>query len=269
MSGESLLRGKKGRPDVFLCPHCGCLLNQNGLTLKCEHGHAFDLAREGYVNLLLRPSGQFYQDKALFTARRRAYSAGFWDEVLNEIVSCSQDRQTVLDAGCGEGSVLKALSAKTAIGIDIAKPAAALTAKLLPDAAVCVGDLRRLPLADDSLDLIVNMLTPACYGEFKRVLHKTGKLIKIIPLQEHLIELRTITGKSAFGDLRENRLEILNKDFSLERKERIRYRYPCDEELAKAVYTMTPLTVHHRGEDNPLPDKITVDVEILVAHPHP
>ncbi len=267
MNEENTLKEKHGRPEVFRCPYCGYSLCQSGPTLRCEHGHSFDLAKEGYVNLLSRPGGNFYQDKTLFSARRTVYNSGFWNRVLNEILTAASNRGTVLDAGCGEGSLLKFLSAETAIGIDIAKPAAAMTAKLLPGAAVCVGDLRKLPLSDDSVDVVVNMLTPACYGEFRRVLHQTGQLLKIVPQREHLIELRTLIGKDTLEDDSENRLEILKRDFILQSRTRVKYCFPCDETLGKAVYLMTPLTAHHHDDSGKLPENITVDVEVLTACP--
>lgn len=56
----------------------------------------------------------------------------------------------------------------------------------------CVADLRRLPFADQSFDSVVEIFSPSDYGEFKRVLKPGGRLIKVIPNAEYLVELRQL-----------------------------------------------------------------------------
>ena len=42
---------------VFACPVCGDPLVHTERVFRCDHGHVFDEAREGYVNLLARSTG--------------------------------------------------------------------------------------------------------------------------------------------------------------------------------------------------------------------
>ena len=37
---------------MFICPICKSKLNIDGKTYRCENNHSFDIAKQGYVNLL-------------------------------------------------------------------------------------------------------------------------------------------------------------------------------------------------------------------------
>ena len=39
--------------DLFICPKCKEKLTQRGGSLYCLNNHCFDIAKEGYVNLML------------------------------------------------------------------------------------------------------------------------------------------------------------------------------------------------------------------------
>lgn len=256
------------RPAVFCCPHCGQRLLPQGNSLTCSSRHSFDMAREGYVNLLLKKSDTLYENRELFFARRKTYEAGFWNGVIDALRPHVQAEHTVLDAGCGEGSLLHALGGSTQIGLDIARPAVKMAARLLPRAAICAGDLCALPLENKSVDVLVNLLTPANYQEFSRVLKQGGILLKGIPGPEHLKEIRSLLTSPAAQSRAssEDAAALLEKKFSLFFRQRVHYAFACDEALAAAVFSMTPLTSHQEAVQVPA-GKITVDVEILAAHP--
>ena len=71
-------------------------------------------------------------------------------------------------------------SEKTFYAFDISKDFVQITAKSEPNWAVnwFVGDLARLPIKDASMDVLLDIFSPANYGEFRRVLSKDGVLIK-------------------------------------------------------------------------------------------
>ena len=39
--------------DLFICPKCKEKLEERGGSLYCLNNHCFDIAKEGYVNLML------------------------------------------------------------------------------------------------------------------------------------------------------------------------------------------------------------------------
>ncbi len=251
----------------FVCPHCGGAFIKAGGSLVCAAGHAFDIARQGYVNLLpARPANLYDENKALFEARHDVYAAGFFDPVI-EAVRARLPDGAVLDAGCGEGSLLRGLAREGVgprIGLDIAKPAVRMAASADRAASWCVGDLCALPLADASVGAVVNVLTPANYGEFARVLREGGLLLKVVPGAGHLREIRALAGKAPYKENRAEAVEALAERFSLVEELAIRYAFPCGEALAQKVYAMTPLTAHEPPRVVPA-GEITVDVTLLVG----
>ena len=103
------------------------------------------------------------------------------------MLASSETSTTVLDIGCGEGFYSRKLQEshpdKTFYAFDISKDSVQIAAKSEPDWAVnwFVGDLARLPIKDASMDILLDIFSPANYGEFRRVLSKDGILIKVIP----------------------------------------------------------------------------------------
>lgn len=249
----------------FICPICGQTLTHAGTSLVCPARHTFDVARQGYVNLLLKKPDTLYEDKALFIARRAVYEAGFFDPVVMALADAAEDG-SMLDAGCGEGSLLRRMAApgRQRIGLDIAKAAVQMAASADKDASWCVGDVCNLPLADGSIQTLLNVLTPANYAEFSRVLAPNGILLKVIPGAEHLQEIRAMTGKSAYAHSLDDALAAFTAAFALTRQERITYTFACDAPMARSIFTMTPMTAHDTLATD-VPASITVDVTLLAG----
>ncbi|WJH35472.1 methyltransferase domain-containing protein [Paenibacillus sp. CC-CFT747] len=169
---------------IFRCPHCFGAMQLAESSLRCVRGHSFDIARQGYVNFLSKPSPASY-DHRLFEARRRMVRIGLFqplDTVLGRLIletsSGLHEPMKVLDAGCGEGSHLEGirqlLSRSTArplltVGMDLAKEGIRPAAREYPQSLWCVADLANAPLADGSFDVLLNVLSPANYSEFRRV----------------------------------------------------------------------------------------------------
>lgn len=251
----------------FVCPICQGMFVREQNSLVCPGRHAFDVARQGYVNLLLKKPDNLYEDKALFAARRAVYEAGFFDPVV-QAVAKRLGAGVLLDAGCGEGSLLTRLvrlvEGVSGIGLDIAKPAVQMAAAADKQSAWCVGDLCNIPLADASVDTIVNVLTPANYGEFMRVLRDGGRLVKVVPNAGHLREIRALSGKAPYTHALSETVAVFGKQFVLLDTEVVQYVMPCDDALARQVFDMTPLTTHVETLQR-LPSEVTVDVTLLVG----
>lgn len=246
-----------GHP-YFVCPICCGALFLREKSLCCDARHTFDVARQGYVNLLARQTSGLYGDQALFMARRAVYEAGFFHPVMYAIREMTQGGGVMLDAGCGEGSLLYGVlkPGQAGIGLDIAKRAVAMAAGRYKGIHWCVGDLCAMPLRDASVDTLLNVLTPANYHEFARVLKRSGTFVKVTPNPGHLAEIRELVGKAAPSAEAEfpSHLRLVDR-------RTVRYTVPCDTELYACIYAMTPLTANIPRE-GAAPRSVTVDVTI-------
>lgn len=181
---------------------CGRPLAHDAAGLRCGAGHAFDLAREGYWNLLQpqdRRSTAAGDAAAVVEARRRWAERGRFDPLLDALVEWVQALglpagAVVVDCGCGEGAVLARLAAVLdlrACGIDISVPAIRRACRRLPGATWVVANAdRRLPLGDASVHLLLSVFGRRNGPEFHRVLQPGGRLLAIVPGEDDLIELR-------------------------------------------------------------------------------
>ena len=188
----------------LICPVCRQLLSRQGDNLICAGGHAVNVNRRGCVNLLSAQADTFY-DAALFAARERVFAAGCYQPVADAIDALLPDApQKLLDAGCGEGWYLNALLTRRTdsigAGIDISRDAILQATNQPCQAVWCVGDLRRLPFADGTFSAVLDVLTPANYDEFRRVLSPDGMLVKVYPGQDYLREIRAARGMSAYEE---------------------------------------------------------------------
>jgi 23S rRNA (guanine745-N1)-methyltransferase len=192
---------------LLRCPICRLGLDARVDALACPNRHSFDLAREGYVNLLpgsrRRPADG--GDHAEQLRHRRAFlDAGHFDFITGKIAErlwhagamSGGSGLHVLDAGCGTGhhlaSIAKALGpGTTALGLDISAAAARMAARRWPDIALAVADLwANWPLHDASIDVVLNIFAPRNFAETARVLRPGGWIALVYPEANHLIELR-------------------------------------------------------------------------------
>ncbi|MFG1952782.1 putative RNA methyltransferase [Micromonospora sp. NPDC048830] len=100
----------------------------------------------------------------------------------------------VVDAGAGTGrhlaAVLAALPDAVGLALDVSKPALRRAARAHPRAAAALADTwQRLPLADASTAVLLNVFAPRNGAEFRRVLHPAGALLVVTPAEDHLTEL--------------------------------------------------------------------------------
>ena len=247
--------------DLFRCPVYGKELAVNKTnSLVCQRGHNYDLAKQGYVNLLLKQGKSDY-DKKLFAARRVISASGFFEPMLNtvsKLISKEAAREAsdgirLLDVGCGEGShlarIISNLEGKKTphlfgVGIDLSKEGIRVAAKEHQRIIWCVADLAKLPLQKEQFDVVLNILAPANYGEFKRVLKEHGLLIKVVPASNYLIELREILFKGTDQEFYNNDSvkQHFANNFRLIKEEQICYKVMLKGDNLEHLIKMTPLT---------------------------
>lgn len=263
---------------AFACPICQENLTPVESSLKCNNRHSFDLAKFGYVNLAPQIKQSANYDKENFQNRQQILEAGFYQailEAISDLLASSKNAKTILDIGCGEGFYSRKLQKrhpdKTFYAFDISKDSVQIAAKSEPNWAVnwFVGDLARLPIKDASMDILLDIFSPANYGEFHRVLSKDGILIKVIPTKNHLKEIRQKVQD-----------QLTNKDYSNQDiKEHFQERFTIlssqTASLTKtitanqlqALLSMTPLLFHidQTKIDWSQLTEITIEAEILVG----
>lgn len=246
--------------DMFLCPICSKKMRYyDPGRIACSDKHSFDLSRKGYINLLLSPAKTDY-DKKLFESRNILFKNKFYEVMIEHVSTLilRQDFNTdmnslkILDAGCGEGSyiaqIVNCLSARSAVnatgfGIDISKDAISIASRNYPGLVWCVGDLTRLPFADNRFNVVLSLLSPSNYAEFGRVISEDGILIKVIPGKSYLEELRRYlyddTDKENYSN--QKVLEHFMRNFHAFDMQELRYKIPIEREALEHLVKMTPL----------------------------
>ncbi|MER7457166.1 putative RNA methyltransferase [Micromonospora sp. NPDC126480] len=236
------------------CPVCRESLAGTGTgtarALRCPRRHSFDVARQGYVNLLAGRAPHAGDTAEMIAARADFLAAGHYDLISaalaaaageavaryraahpgtptrplcsaatdapvsaeNRCVEVSRAKEPagapgpdaapaagpayplVVDAGAGTGrhlaAVLAALPDAVGLALDVSKPALRRAARAHERAAAALADTwQRLPLADASAAVLLNVFAPRNGAEFHRVLDPAGSLLVVTPAADHLAEL--------------------------------------------------------------------------------
>lgn len=254
---------------LLRCPICGAAFSRSGASLVCENGHTFDLSRKGYAHFAPNAAPSHY-DRTLFESRRRILEAGFYDDVIDMIRNkMPKNPEIVLDAGCGDGTFTKRLQGKTTAGIDLSKDAILLAAYGGGPVLWMVGDLTRLPVQSASVDVLLNLFSPAHYSEFTRVLKPGGVLLKLVPQEGYLREIRDQLGDRLHQRVYSNEAVVshLSERFQLVDRVRMTNTHSLTTEQAADFLKMTPLTFDIEPDtlDASALREITIDVELLIA----
>ena len=234
----------------WICPVCGKSLMQAGGSLRCESGHCFDVAKQGYVNLLLNNQPGYKRhgdDKRMVRARRAFLSKGYYQPVLDGVLDLLRSRLTpgglIVDAGCGEGWYTRGAADLAAeldcrvCGVDISRDAVAMAAKS-GGGAYAVASAARLPLAEDSCRAVLNLFSPLEAGEYGRVLVPGGWLLRAIPLPRHLFSLKAaIYDKPYENDLPDPTLPGFCLVETLDIRDTLHLEDPED---IRSLFAMTP-----------------------------
>lgn len=254
------------------CPACGQPLRRAGEDFACGRGHRVNVNRKGCLNFLSAPVDSCY-DSALFQARRRVFAAGCYQPVAEAMAAMlPAEPQRLLDAGCGDGWYLNALLSGhegwQGAGVDISRDAILQATDQPCTALWCVGDLRRLPFMDGTFTAVLDVLTPASYEEFRRVLAPDGLLLKVYPGAGYLQELRAARDMPPYA---EGQVEAyLREKAQLVKEARVTAAHPVTLELWRDFVWMTPLNQDLSAEEKetiarqPAPT-VTVDLHVAAV----
>lgn len=258
---------------ALVCPVCGADLRVHGGTLRCVHGHSFDIARQGYVNLLSAPAGS--ADTAAMVADRAAFLADGHYAPLADLVAdlALTGDGLVVEAGAGTGYYLGAVLAlrpgTAGLALDVSVPALRRAARSHDRLGAVVWDVwRPWPVRDDAADVVLDVFAPRNGPEFHRVLKPTGLLVVVTPGEDHLAELGASAGLLEIDPHKERRLAATLSDrFEQVVAERLSYPMTLDATDVERVVGMGPAG-HHERPDASAPDReVTASFVVSLYRP--
>ena len=185
----------------LLCPICGGLLDRRENTYRCENGHCFDVARQGYVNLLPVQNKRSLQPgdtKEQVLSRRAFLDGGFYQLIADALCKLAKEAGCagpILDVGCGEGyysAKLAQAMGQELVGLDISKEAVRYAAGRYKGHQWLCASAARLPVADGSVGLLTSLFAVTLPEEFHRVLKDEGWFIQVLAAEDHLLGLKSI-----------------------------------------------------------------------------
>lgn len=246
------------------CPIDGLILECDNNSLKCAHGHSYDKAKQGYINLLTvqnKRSKSPGDSKEMVAARQSFLASNIYkpiSEKINQIaLSHTETLATnILDAGCGEGYYLAQLeqAAKkeeletNLLGLDISKFAIQAAAKKSKNIQWLVASNRQIPIADQSLDLILCIFGFPVFSEFKQKLTTNGKILLVESAENHLIELRELIYPEIKPYQQNNYQEALDLGLTWGKSDTLSYQVELNKEQLAELLIMTP-HIHRANRD--------------------
>ncbi|GAA4589941.1 methyltransferase domain-containing protein [Planotetraspora phitsanulokensis] len=242
--------------DLLLCPVCGGRLTLAPGTVRCDGGHAFDVARQGYVSLLTGSAAPGTADTpAMVAARADFLDGGHFAPLADAVAAACGAAEVIADAGAGTGHYLsRALDAAAAgavgLALDVSKHALRRAARAHPRIGAVVADVwRPLPVRDASADVLLNVFAPRNAAEFARILKPGGTLVVVTPAAGHLRPLVDRLGLLSVDADKERRLgETLAGRFDPVAQDDLEIPLALGHEAVEAVVRMGPSAWHTEGD---------------------
>ena len=235
---------------MFICPICKSKLNIEGKSYLCENNHSFDIAKQGYVNLL--PVNKKHSDnpgdsKDMVLSRRAFLESGNYDcfaeklvDIINSIFT-NRQKISILDCGCGEGyydGFLEKLKTNYNLyGFDISKEAVRFASAKYKNGNFSVGSCFNMPVESDVFDLAINIFAPMVESETARVLKKGGYLIYAVPGKNHLMGLKELLYENVYEN-EEKHTEY--EGFEFIERYTVKNEITVDGEMGVNLFRMTP-----------------------------
>jgi len=236
----------------FICPICQTDFTQTNKTQICANNHHFDIAKEGYLNLLpvnAKNSKNPGDNKEMMIARRAFLDSGGYAPLADKVSQLISDQLKkidiphLLDLGCGEGYYTQAIrqsqpNSAVVSGLDISKVAIRYAAKRDKQIQFCVASAYDIPLKENTQDALVRIYAPSLDSELLRVIKSGGLLFTVTPAPRHLFELREKIYEKVTDHQAEN-----NAPMGFEKTDQINLNYQLnitEPDQLKNLINMTP-----------------------------
>ena len=150
----------------LICPLCGEALEKREKQLVCPRGHSFDIARQGYVNLLTvqqKHSLDPGDTREQVLSRRAFLDTGLYRPIAQALIDGAREfgaQGELLDVGCGEGYYCAALSQALGLpltGLDISKEAVRCAAARYKNARWLCATAAHIPLPAESVGVLTSL----------------------------------------------------------------------------------------------------------------
>lgn len=256
---------------MLICPVCGQPLQLSQRTFRCEANHSFDMAKEGYVNLLrASKNGDLIgDDKFSARSRRDFLNKGYYAPLKDELCRMFADKEgTLLDICCGEGYYTAALGQNSKLqvfGFDISREMVRLAAKR-GNGTYFVANMASIPVAQESMDYAVHLFAPFNETAFAKVLKPGGRLFTVVPGRYHLWGLKQAVYDTPYeNDEKLPQTQALR--FVGSHKVAANIALACREDI-QAVFRMTPYYFHTSEKDKEKLlklDSLETSIEFVIA----
>ena len=231
----------------LLCPICGEELNLTGKQYVCSRNHSFDVARQGYVNLLavqqkhsLNPGDTREQ----VLSRREFLEAGFYAPIAEALIAEAKAlgiTGQILDVGCGEGyyssRLADALEAPLT-GLDISKEAVRCAAAKYKGKQWLCATAAHIPVEEGSVSLLTSLFALTLPQEFARVLKEDGFYFQVLAAEDHLLGLKDIIYDQL--NFKEKNTVPELPGFELVKSVPIRFSFTVEGQQIQNLFSMTP-----------------------------
>lgn len=266
----------------LICPYCSESLTETDGTLRCETGHAYDIARQGYVSLLPAAwRGDAGDTAAMVQARERFLAAGHFAPVATRLAELAEQQAAtvpgcVVDAGAGVGyqlaTVLDRMPDRAGLALDVSKYALRRAAKAHHRLGAVACDIwHGLPVADDVAAVVLNVFAPRNATELARILHPSGRLLVVTPTARHLHELVSELQLLEVDEQKSQRLDAqLSPCFELLDRHDLTRTMTLTYEDVEAVVAMGPSAWHNDADElsrriRQLPEPISVTLSVTIG----
>ena len=256
---------------MLICPVCGKELHTADRAMRCESGHSFDIAKEGYVNLLrASKNGDLIgDDKFSARSRRDFLNKGYYSVLQEALCGIFREREgKVLDICCGEGYYTAALGRNPKLqvfGFDISREMVRLAAKR-GNGTYFVANMASIPVAEASMNFCTHLFAPFNEAAFSRTLKPGGRLITVVPGKYHLWGLKQAVYDTPYENDEKLPETLILQPVSVQ-KVSAQVTLASNEDI-QAVFRMTPYYFHTAQKDK---DKLnememlTTPVEFVIA----
>ena len=243
--------------------------------LVCPRGHSFDIARQGYVNLLTvqqKHSLDPGDTREQVLSRRAFLDTGLYRPIAQALIDGAREygaRGELLDVGCGEGYYSARLAGALGMhltGMDISREAVRCAAGKYKNGLWLCATASHIPVADHSCDLLTSLFALTMPEEFKRVLRPEGYFFQVLAAEDHLLGLKSIIYDHLIEKPKDTVPDV--PGFTLVKSVPIRFPFTVEGEQVENLLSMTPhvFRIGHDGAQRLRETKTLTDTASCVLN---